>query len=293
MVVAEIGCNHKGEMAIAKELISTAAEYCKVDYVKFQKRCNKELLPFLQYQSPHPTPEHSYGPTYGEHREFLEFSIDQHKQLMEWCKEFKVGYTTSVWDVTSAKEIVALNPDFLKVPSASNLHWDMLRVLRDEYDGGIHLSLGMTSRDEEEEIIRFFEEKGRAKNLIICACTSGYPVAFEDVCLREIERLKESFGHRVQGIGFSGHHLGIAVDIAALAIGVDCIERHFTLDRTWRGTDHSASLEPDGLRRLVRDIHNVSKALTFKKTEMLPVELETRKKLKWEAQSGNNVKKIS
>ena len=93
-IIAEIGCNHKGDMAIAKEMIMTAATYCKVDVVKFQKRCNKELLTPEEYNAPHPHPENSYGKTYGEHREFLEFNLDQHRQLQEWCNEFGVEYST-------------------------------------------------------------------------------------------------------------------------------------------------------------------------------------------------------
>jgi N-acetylneuraminate synthase len=281
-VVAEIGCNHKGEMAIAKELITTAAVYCKADYVKFQKRNNRELLPPEQYDAPHPNPANSYGPTYGAHREFLEFSQDQHRELIEFCAQNNIGYSTSVWDVSSARDMAALQPEFLKVPSASNLHWDMLSVLTDEYGGGIQLSLGMTTQDEEDQIVAFFEKKKRAKDLVLYACTSGYPVAFEDIALREITRLKGKFDGKVQSIGFSGHHLGIAADIAALALGAEWIERHFTIDRTWKGTDHAASLEPDGLRRLCRDVRNVARALDYKRQEMLPVELETRAKLKWE-----------
>jgi len=289
-VVAEIGCNHKGELDTAMELISTAAIFCKADYVKFQKRNNRELLSESQYNAPHPNPANSYGATYGQHREFLEFSVDQHRELKSYCEQMGIGYSTSVWDVTSAREMAALQPDFLKVPSASNLHWDMLSVLCDEFAGGIQLSLGMTTRAEEEEIVSFFERKGRADDLLLYACTSGYPVAFDDICLAEITRLKKTFGSRVQAIGFSGHHLGIAADVAAITLGASWVERHFTLDRTWKGTDHSASLEPDGLRRLVRDVRNVSRALKSKETELLPIEVETRRKLKWEpatSVSGN------
>jgi len=280
-VVAEIGCNHKGDMDIAREMISTAAVFCKVDYVKFQKRTNRELLSDAAYNAPHPNPAYSYGATYGEHREFLEFTVDQHRELKDFCEEMGVGYSTSVWDPTSARQMATLNPDFLKVPSASNLHWDMLAVLCGEYGGGIQLSLGMTTRAEEEEIVSFFESRGRASDLLLYACTSGYPVEVDDICLGEISRLKESFGARVRAIGFSGHHLGIAADIAAITLGASWVERHFTLDRTWKGTDHSASLEPDGMRRLARDARNVGRALKRKETEILPVEVETRRKLKW------------
>lgn len=248
-IIAEIGCNHKGDMTIAKEMILTAASYCKADIVKFQKRSVRELLTSEEYNAPHPHPENSYGRTYGEHREFLEFTLEQHRQLQEWCTEFGIEYSTSVWDVTSAKEICTLHPSLIKVPSACNLNKRLLEYLCDNYEGEIHLSFGMTLREEEENIVSFFENKGRNKDLVIYACTSGYPVPFEDICLLEISRINKVFGKRVKSVGFSGHHLGIAVDSAAVALGAEWIERHFTLDRTWKGTDHAASLEPDGFKK--------------------------------------------
>lgn len=282
-VVAEIGCNHKGDFEIAKKMIVVAASFCEADAVKFQKRNNRELLTREQYEAPHPNPDNSYGSTYGAHREFLEFSLDQHRELKAFCEEQEVIYSTSVWDVTSAKEIASLEPEFIKVPSACNLHFEMLRVLRDDYGGKVQLSLGMTTREEEDKIVAFFEENGRARDLLIYACTSGYPVPIEDVALLEITRLKDKFGGVVDGVGFSGHHLGIAVDVAATTLGAEWIERHFTLDRTWKGTDHAASLEPDGLRRLCRDVRNVARALTYKESEVLPIEQVQRNKLKWRA----------
>ena len=279
-IIAEIGCNHKGDMQIAREMIETAATYCKADVVKFQKRCVKELLTPEEYNAPHPHPEYSYGASYGEHREFLEFSLEQHRQLQKWCREYGVEYSTSVWDVTSAKEIITLQPKLIKVPSACNLNKPLLEFLCDNFGGVIHLSFGMTTKEEEEMIFSFFEKKDRAKDLVIYSCTSGYPVPFEDVCLLEITRLSEMYGNRVKSIGFSGHHLGIAVDSAAVALGAEWIERHFTLDRTWKGTDHAASLEPDGVRKMARDCRAVAKALTFKNQEILNIEIEQRNKLK-------------
>lgn len=279
-IIAEIGCNHKGDMTIAKEMIMTAATYCKVDVVKFQKRCNRELLTREEYNAPHPNPYNSYGATYGEHREFLEFSAEQHRQLKAWCEEYGVDYSTSVWDVTSAKEITSLNPKLVKVPSACNLNKPMLQYLCNNYIGEIHVSFGMTTKAEEEEIVSFFEANGRAKDVVLYNCTSGYPVPFEDICLLEITRMREQYGNRVKAIGFSGHHLGIAVDAAAVALGAEFIERHFTLDRTWKGTDHAASLEPDGVRKLARDCRAVAKALTYKSKDILDIEEVQRNKLK-------------
>lgn len=279
-IIAEIGCNHKGDMDIAKELIQTVAIYCKADVAKFQKRTNRELLSEEEYNAPHPNPSNSYGKTYGDHREFLEFDLDQHKQLKKWCESFGVEYSTSVWDVTSAKEITLLNPKLIKIPSACNLNKKMLEYLADNYEGEIHLSFGMTTQEEEEKIVSFFEEKNRAKDLVLYSCTSGYPVPFEDISLLEISRIKHQFQNRVKSVGFSGHHLGIAVDSAAIALGVEWVERHFTLDRTWKGTDHAASLEPDGMRKLVRDCNAVHKALTHKKSDILEIEDVQRNKLK-------------
>lgn len=281
VVIAEAGCNHKGDMEIAKEMIKTAAIYCKADVIKFQKRCNRELLTEEQYNAPHPNPANSYGKTYGEHREFLEFSVDQHRELKAYCEEMGIEYSTSVWDLTSAKEIAALNPGLIKIPSACNNHTEMLDWLCDNYGGEIHISLGMTTQKEEEEIIRLFENEGRIKDVVVYACTSGYPVMFEDVCLMEIVRIKEAYGKLVKHIGFSGHHLGIAVDIAAYTLGASVIERHYTLDRTWKGTDHAASVEPEGIRKLKRDLTAANKALHYKVQEILEVEEVQRKKLKF------------
>ena len=280
-VIAEAGCNHKGEMEIAKELINVAAMFCHVDAIKFQKRCPKELLTEEQYNAPHPNPANAYGPTYGAHREFLEFTVDQHAQLKEWCEEAGITYSTSVWDMTSAKEIAGLKPEFIKIPSACNNHFEMLQWLCDNYKGEIQLSFGMTTHEEEEEIVQLFEKNGRNKDLVIFNCTSGYPVPFEDVCLLELKRMQKAYGERVKKIGFSGHHLGIAVDVAAYTLGAEVIERHYTLDRTWKGTDHAASLEPDGVRKLVRNLDAVHRALTYKTQEILPIEQVQRDKLKY------------
>lgn len=280
-VIAEVGCNHKGDMEIAHELIKMAAVYCKADIVKFQKRCNRELLTEEQYNAPHPNPANSYGKTYGEHREFLELTVEQHAQLKAWCEELGVTYSTSVWDLTSAKEIASLKPALIKIPSACNNHYEMLNWLCDNYEGEIHVSLGMTTHEEEEQLIRLFEEKGRNKDLVLYVCTSGYPVPFEDICLCEINRVRDAYADRVKEIGFSGHHLGIAVDIAAYTLGASIIERHYTLDRTWKGTDHAASLEPEGIRKLKRDLVATHKALHYKDVEVLPIEQVQRDKLKY------------
>ncbi len=285
-VIAEAGCNHLGQMEIAHEMITSAAVFCKADAIKFQKRCPKELLTPEQYNAPHPNPYNAYGNTYGEHREFLELTVEQHAQLKKWCEEVGITYASSVWDMTSAKEIASLNPDFIKIPSACNNHYEMLSWLCENYEGEMQVSFGMTTYTEEEQIVQLFEKYGRARDLILFNCVSGYPVPFTDVCLLEIRRMREKYEGRVKSIGFSGHHLGIAVDVAAYTLGATMIERHYTLDRTWKGTDHAASLEPDGVRKLVRNLKAVYEALRFKPEEILPIEMEQREKLKWVEKSN-------
>lgn len=280
-IIAEAGCNHMGKMEIARDLINTAAIYCKADAIKFQKRCPRELLTEEQYNAPHPNPVNSYGDTYGAHREFLEFTVEQHAQLKKWCEEVGITYSTSVWDMTSAKEIASLNPKFIKIPSACNNHFEMLQWLCDNYKGEIQISFGMTTHEEEEEIVKLFEKNGRAKDLVLFNCTSGYPVPYEDVCLLEINRMREAYEHRVKAIGFSGHHIGTAIDMAAYTLGASVIERHYTIDRTWKGTDHAASLEPYGIKTLVTDLDAVYKALAYKTSEILPIEQVQRDKLKY------------
>merc|ERR1711972_277898 len=246
-------------------------------------RTPKELLTPEQYNAPHPNPGNSYGKTYGAHREFLELSVDDHRELQDHCKKIGLEYSASVWDVTAAKEIVSLNPVLIKVGSPSNQHWEMQRVLRDEYTGEVHISTGMTTKEEIEKIVTFWEAgKGDARNrVVLYNCTSGYPVPFEDVCLLDIRILQAKYAHRVKAIGFSGHHLGISIDIAAYALGAQWVERHFTKDRTWKGTDHAASLEPAGLSKLCRDLQATHTALSFKQTDILDIEKAQRAKLKW------------
>ena len=280
-VIAEIGCNHKGDMEIAKELIKMAAIFCKAPVAKFQKRTPKELLSSDQYNAPHPNPMHAYGETYGAHREYLEFTVDQHRELKAYCEEYEVIYSSSVWDMSSAKEIASLEPALIKVPSAMNTHTPMLTFLCDSYGGQIHVSTGMSTTEENDALVELFVKKQRAKDLVLYSCTSGYPVPFEDVKLLDIVDMRERYGSTVGDIGFSGHHLGIAVDVAAYALGATWIERHFTLDRTWKGTDHAASLEPDGLRRVVRDLKATYTAMGRKGGQLLDIEIPQREKLKW------------
>lgn len=279
-VIAEIWCNHMWNMDIAKELIKLAKE-AWADIIKLQKRDNKLLLTEKQYNSPHPVPANSYWKTYWEHREFLELNLSQNKELKEYCEEIWIEFSTSVWELNSAKEIISLNPKMIKVPSACNNNYEMLKELRDNFDWEVQISFWMTTKEEEEKIIDFFEETNQAKDrLVIYACTSGYPVPTKDVALLEINNLYNKFEHRVKQIWFSGHHLGWSLDIAAYALWAQVIERHFTKDKTWKWTDHWASLDPIEMHQLIWELNRAYEALSYKSEEILDIEKVQRKKLK-------------
>ena len=280
-LIAEIGCNHMGDLEIAKRFIDVASSFCEIQNVKFQKRSNRDLLPPEQFDTPHPVPTNSFGATYGEHREFLEFSLEEHRKLKDYCDERGVTYASSVWDIPSLRDIASLEPAYLKIPSATNTNLELLEETCRTFGGKIHVSLGMTTRAEEEQMMALFRDHGRVGDVVLYACTSGYPIQPAEACLLEIPRLVEAYGHEVEAIGYSGHHNGISIDTAAFTLGATYIERHFTLDRTWKGTDHAASLEPDGMRRLQRNLVQSAEALTPKPEEILPIEVPQRAKLKW------------
>lgn len=278
-VIAEIGCNHCGQVNIAKQMI-VVAKTCGANIAKFQKRTVHELLTREQYDAPYVNP-HSYGRTYGEHREFLEFDIETHAMLKSYAEDHGIEYASSVWDLTSAREIASLNPQCIKVPSACNNHMALLELLRDEYSGDVHLSTGMSTAEEIAEAVDVFA--ACPERVVLYHCVSGYPIRFDEVALLELVRLVETYKRtgRVREIGFSGHHNGIAIDLFAPVLGATYIERHFTLDRTWKGSDHAASLEPQGFSKMVRDTQHAIQAWSFKSSEILPVEEAQRIKLKY------------
>jgi len=274
-VIAEIGGNHQGNIELAKEMIKQA-RMAGASCVKFQKRDNKFWLnKNPKWNEPHPNPINSFGETYYEHRKNVELDIIQHKELKEYCDLLDIDYSCSCWDVNSARELISLNLEFIKVPSACNLDFDMLKVLRNEYEGEVHLSVGMTTKDEIDKIIKFFNDP---KRLVIYSCTSGYPVPAKDVALLEITKLKNKYKEFT--IGFSGHHNGIALDIAAYTLGANIIERHFTYNKFAKGTDHSASLDFNELKEMCHNLKETYLALQNKKEDILDIEKVQREKLK-------------
>ena len=278
-LVAEIGCNHMGQLNLAKLMINQA-KLAGADYVKFQKRDNKTLLSDKQYRGKHPVPHNSFGKTYGEHREYLEFSTSVHQKILEYCKKKKIKYSCSAWDVKSAKDISKICKQYIKVPSATNLNFEVLDFLCSKYSGDIHISTGMTSANEVDAIFEFIKKKKRLKNLVLYSCVSDYPTNIKDVCLLDIKKLNEKYGKYIKAIGFSGHHRGLSIDNCTIVLGSTWIERHFTFDRTAKGTDHSASLEFEGLSKLRYRLDETMLALNYKPRKILECEKFQRSYLK-------------
>lgn len=282
IIIAEACCNHKGIYRLALKMIKSAKK-SGANYIKFQKRDIDtwiERKPEI-YNKSHPNPKNSFGRTYAEHRQKLEFDFETHKKLKKYCDKVGINYTCSVFDLKSAQQILSLQPKIIKIASSCNNNFELLEYIIKNFKGEIHVSLGMTSKNDIDAIVNLFIQHKKNKDLVLYACTSSYPLNPEDVCLLELKYLKEKYGEIVKGIGFSGHHKGINIDIAAYTLGARYIERHFTLNRKFKGTDQSASLLPKELLNLVNNLTEVSRSLAYKKNDVLKVEYSNKEKLKW------------
>jgi len=272
-VIAELCCNHGGDINVAEEMIK-CAKLCGADYIKLQKRNPIKAVPKHMHNQPHPCPMHSFGETYLEHRKNLEFSLKQHKKLKKLCDNIGIKYSCSVWDEDSAKEIISLNPDHIKIPSAMNENYTLLDFLFKNYNKKIHISLGMITKKDKKNLFKYLENK--KNRTVVYATTSNYPVEFKELYLLEIKNLIKTFPE----VGFSGHNFGIAIDLLAYCLQANWIERHFTLNRTDRGSDQSASLEPTGLQKLCRDLKAAHQALQYKNIDLTEGEKKNKEKLK-------------
>ena len=280
-VVAEMCCNHNGcpetAFKMAREAIAAGAAF-----VKFQKWHPKEAFTAEDFLKPHPVPYNSFGETYGEHRENLELDLEVHRDLKQEIESLGSNYAVSVFDITSANQMIKLQPSYIKIPSQRNLNKKLLEKLAAEFDGDIHCSTGMTTDEELDEIVSFFSKANRNKDLVLYHCTSSYPCEFKDLRLLGVQQFCQKYGNEVKAIGFSGHHNGIAADPVAYVLGAEYIERHFTLDRTMKGTDHPASLEPQGLQKLIRDLNNVKAALIERDGSIIDAEKHARNYSKYQ-----------
>jgi len=271
-IIAEIGINHQGDVEIAKELITKAKE-CGADAVKFQKRTISRILTKEGLEMPYDN-RNSFGKTYGEHKYALELSEDDYKTLLAFSQNLDVEFSASGWDEESIDFLNELGVSFFKMASADLTNFPLLEHAAKKGKPMI-LSTGMSNMDivksSVELVSKFNTQIG------ILQCTSTYPAQFEEINLNVLHTYQNEFPDIV--IGYSGHEHGIAIPAAAVALGARIVERHFTLDRTMKGGDHSASLEPQGFAKMVRDVHHIEKAMGIFEKEVQKSELPVFKKL--------------
>ena len=253
-VIAEIGHNHQGSLQQCRELFREA-KAAGAHAVKLQKRNNRGLFTKAAYDKPYDN-ENSYGATYGEHREFLEFGLKEYQDLKAYAAELGVDFFSTAFDIESADFLEALDPPAYKLASGDLKSTPLLKHVA-KFGKPMIISTGGARLDE---IRRAYDAIMPINpQLVILQCTAGYPAKFEELDLRVITQYREEFPGAV--IGFSGHDNGIAMAVAAYVLGARVIEKHFTLNRAMKGTDHAFSLEPLGMKKMVRDLERTRLAL--------------------------------
>jgi N-acetylneuraminate synthase len=267
-IVAEIGINHNGDLETAKKLIA-AASVAGCDAVKFQKRTVEVVYTPEELAQPRENP---FGHTNGALKYGLEFGCEQYQAIDEYCKLQDILWFASAWDEASVDFLEQFNPPCYKIASAS-LTDDYLLKYHRSYNRPMIISTGMSTL---EQIDRAVEILGTEK-LIIMHCTSTYPSKVEELNLRAIQSLKERYGVPV---GYSGHEVGLSTSVAGVALGACMIERHITLDRRMWGSDQSASVEPQELSELVKDIRAVESAMGDGIKRIYDSEIPIMKKLR-------------
>jgi N-acetylneuraminate synthase len=241
-IIAEIGINHNGDIDLAKKLISVALS-AGCNAVKFQKRTVSVVYSAEELAKPRESP---FGETNGDLKRGLEFGENEYKEIDRFCKDVKIDWFASCWDEGSVGLIDHFHSPCYKIASASLTDDNLLRHTR-ATGKPIILSTGMSTIEQVDHAV---EVLGR-KELVLMHTTSTYPSAYAELNLKTIQTLAQRYGVPV---GFSGHETGIPTSVAAAVMGACMVERHITLDRAMWGSDHAASLEPNGMNRLVRDI---------------------------------------
>ena len=253
-VIAEIGHNHQGDLEKARDLFH-AAKMSGVQAVKLQKRDNKTLFTKAAYNKPYEN-ENSYGATYGEHREFLEFGQKHYKELAVLAKELGLDFFSTAFDFKSADFLAELNPPAFKMASGDLKTVPLLKYVAKLGKPMIISTGGATMADIRRAVDAILPIN---PNLCVLHCTATYPTNPEDMHLRVITTLREEFPGLV--IGLSDHYNGIVMAPVAYVMGARVFEKHFTLNHTWKGTDHAFSLEPVGMHKMVRDLQRTRIAL--------------------------------
>ena len=274
-LIAEIVINHNGDISIAKFLID-AASNAGFDAVKFQKRTIDKVYTKEFLDSPRESP---WGNTQRDQKEGLEFSLNEYREIDSYCKEKKLQWSASAWDVDSQLFLQQFNCAFNKVASPMLGHIPLLKIIASEKKRTF-ISTGMSTLEEIDEVVKIFKDANCPYELM--HCNSTYPMKEADANLLCIPMLKERYGVNV---GYSGHETSlIKVCVVAVALGASSIERHITLDRAMYGSDQSASIEVHALNNFVESVRQVPLILGSGIKELTKEESEVRKKLKVNAQ---------
>jgi N-acetylneuraminate synthase/sialic acid synthase len=253
-VIAEIGHNHQGKLETAKEMFKVAKE-CGADAVKLQKRDNRQLYTQAGYNKPYEN-QNSFGTTYGEHREYLEFGLEEYQVLQDYAKEIGVRMFATAFDFSSADFLAKLDMPAFKLASGDLKNIPLLTHIA-QFQKPMVLSTGGGTM---EDVNRAYDAVMPInQQLCLLQCTAGYPAEFDELNLRVITTFRERFPDIT--VGLSSHDNGIAMAVAAYMLGARVIEKHFTLNHTLKGTDHAFSLEPIGFRKMVRDLNRVKVAM--------------------------------
>lgn len=265
-IIAEIGHNHQGSLEKAKQLFKSAAE-CGVNAVKLQKRDNKTLFTKAAYYKPYEN-ENSFGSTYGAHREALEFGRAEYVELQKYAHELGLTMFSTAFDIPSADFLADLDMPAYKIASGDLKNTPLLKHVAKIGKPMIVSTGGANMQDVQRAYDAILPINSK---LAILQCTSSYPAEHHDLNLRVIETYRRQFPETV--IGLSDHENGIAMATAAYILGMRIVEQHFTINHTWKGTDQVFSLEPIGMKKLVRDLRRVREALGDGEKRVLPNEV--------------------
>ena len=269
-ITAEIGINHNGDINIAKKLID-GANFAGADAVKFQKRTIEKVYSIEELNKPRESP---WGTTNREQKFGLEFEQEEYEEIDKYCKEKKIEWFASAWDLSSQLFLRKFNCKYNKVASAMLTYKKLLEKIAEEKKHTF-ISTGMSNLDEIEKAVQIFRNADCSFELM--HCNSSYPMPDEQANLLFMNVLRDRFQCNV---GYSGHEVGLITSIAAVALGASSIERHITLDRAMYGSDQAASVEVMGFHRLVEYIRTVEKALGKPEKIIYEKEIQAKEKLR-------------
>lgn len=269
-IVAEIGINHNGDLALAKKLIDTAV-IAGCDAVKFQKRTVDKVYTKEYLDGPRKSP---WGETQRAQKEGLEFGKAEYDEIDRYCKEKGIEWYASAWDIDSQKFLQQYDCKYNKVASAMLTNDELLEEIAKE-GKYTFIATGMSTYEEIDHAVEIFKKNNCEYELM--HCNSTYPMPMEDANLKLISVLSDKYGCKV---GYSGHEAGTLVSTCAVAAGATSIERHITMDRNMYGSDQKASIEPYELCKLVKDIRDTEKIMGTGDKVLSPAELEVKKKLR-------------